>query len=350
MNTKAILLGAFVALLGVGGFAQEKTTEEEAAQQEMRRATTDEIANRDVTPERRTQSQSARTGRPGVAETAGDVKLPPGAYIERRFKTFKCPAELQISSGTTFTNQTGLKFVRASESPGGCQADLSPDIDKGGYCLTCGYEANVYIRRSSGLNYKCWVSDSDKDEFTCEYVAPLRPSQTCNFQINLPVVNLMPYTQHTRGDRDLHTQSNILEHTYVDTEVNAEIQRGIGPQSNALFLVFSATLMEGGGDKTTFKKDFAIQLGDRHYVDATAVDVANCLASYGSQRPLSINPKGIFLDRGFDHAWKTNNALDRPRNLIQKAECRYDTKYSDDMEHVGCRKMWFKQDVTVRLN
>jgi len=352
MRAKAILLGSFVALLSVGGFAQEQTTEEEAAQQKIRRATVDEIVNRGTTPEKRVQPQSARTGRPGVAETAGDVKLPPEAYVERRFKTFKCPAELQFPSGTTFTNQDGLKFVRANANAGGCQADLSPDSDKGGYCLTCGYEASVYIRRSSGLNYKCWVSDSNKDEFTCEYVAPLPPSQTCNFQIKLPVVNLMPYTQHTRGDKELHgyTSGQVILGGFIFLNVDAEIQRGIGPQSNALFLVMSATQSENQGDKTTFKKEpFAIKLQDEHYVNATAAHVANCLASYGTQRPLSINPKGTIQLNSAGHEWQTIDNWRDTSNLIDKAECRFDTKHSDDMKRVGCRKVVFNQDVTARL-
>ncbi len=359
MRPTIIMMGMVIALLPVGGIAQEKKAVEQEITQDMVEQMKRENAPKAVQPNIKARQQTrpkpvpnerVQTEPARISPTTGDVRLPPDAYVERRFKNFKCPAELKFPAETTFTSKTGLKFVEARANPGGCQFDLNPETDKGGFCMSCAYEGHLAIRRSSGSNYKCWVSDSHKDELTCEYVAPLPPSQTCVFDIRLPIVDLMPYTQHTKGDKDLHSYSNIFGLNHVDLRIIAEIQRGIGPQSDALFVVLSATHTEGGGDKTTFKKDFAVKLEDQHYVNATAVDVANCLASYGSQRPLSINPKGDIGGRSLEgHNWETIENTIR-RDLIRKAECRFDTKYSDDMKRVGCRKIWFDQDVTVRLN
>ena len=356
MIPRAIILVAVTAVLSIGASAQEQsikqkgTTQETAEQENASRAPepgTDpkRKAQFERTPVNADQREPTR-----VQATTGDIALPPAKWVEGTIKNYKCPAELLLPSGTTFTSQPGLKFVRANAYPGGCQNDLSPEGERGGFCMSCFFEASLVIRRSSGPNTKCWVSQSEKDEFSCEYVPPPPPSQTCNFKIKLPIVNLMPYTQHTKGDKDLHSHANILGVNYVDMKIDAEIQRGIGPQSNALFLVLSAVHAEGGGDQTTFKKDYAIKLGDEHYLDATAVDVANCLASYGSQRPLTILPKGEIGQRSLEgHDWRILETWKGESNLIEKAECRFDTKYSDDMKRVGCRKIWFKQDVTARL-
>jgi hypothetical protein len=287
--------------------------------------------------------------KPGSVQTLKKApKLPPEAYVERnKLKKFKCPGELKFPSGTNFTPRAGLKFKRAYVMPScGGSEDLNPDKEKGGMCMRCEYEANLAIYRSSGPNYRCWVSGQYKNEFTCEYVPPLPPlppAQTCEFTLNLPVVNMTPYTSHTKGDKDMHGVSDLL--------IDAEIRRGTGSGSGTLYLVINAVQKELKPDHTTFKLYKVIELTDVNYVGATAADVANCLRAYGTKRPLSIYPKGKFWHTGDSKEWLIKDTLHQgwPNNLIQKGSCRFDTKYDNDMKRVGCRAIWFKPNVTVRL-
>ena len=154
---------------------------------------------------------------------------------------------------------------------------------------------------------------------------------------------MTPYSSHTKGDKDLHGWSKIM--------IDAEIRRGTGSGSGTLYLVINAVQRELQSDWTTFKLYKAIKLTDVNYVDATAADVANCLRAYGTQRPLDILPKGKFEYSGSSKEWaiKKTRPYDSPSNLIHKAECRFDTKYDDDMKRVGCRKIWFNPNVTVQL-
>lgn len=280
-----------------------------------------------------------------VTSTTGSKKLPPEAFIKGQFKGYKCPAELKFPAEDAFTNnRVSVKFKSATVSSGICLNDISTDQDKRGYCMTCSYEANIRLNRSSGKNYKCQVTGANKDEFTCENVSVLTPAQSCRFNVTPPIVNAMPYTHHSNGDKDLHTGGIYGDEARIT--VNANIIRGTGPQtSNALFIKISVGHKElaGGPKYTKFSLIKAFKLKDQNYVNATAQDVANCLASYPRERPLVIVPEnykfgGRVSTKGKGHDWKTISG----KGLIQKLECKYDSKYSDDMKRAGCRKIWFK--------
>jgi hypothetical protein len=247
---------------------------------------------------------------------------------------YTCPAEIDVGGSNTSFARGSFAFTGASVSTASCggSTDLAPANARGGHCMTCSYQNGVTLRRSGGPRTVCWRVPETSNQMACEEVPPLPPSQTCQFEITPPVVDLMPLGDHVGGDDDLWAGGGLFSN-FTKATVDVTLERGTGSSSGKLFLQVDAQIQETEPDYTTFRDSKRIEIKTSHLTAGTAADIAACLNNFTANRPFTelTGHAGLVAYEYEPFQLST----DRMARLQVEATCTFDSP-GEDIGDVGC--------------
>lgn len=277
------------------------------------------------------KAASAKAGKPSMDPR---LLLLEQKAVEAGVKNYTCPAQIEIAGTSPSFGPASLAFTTASVSPSSCGAssDLAPASARGGHCMTCSYQNGVALRRSGGPRTVCWRVPETNDKIACEEVPQLPPSQTCQFEIRPPAVDLEPL-DHVRGDDDLWADGGLFRNFSI-VNLDAALVRGTGSSSGKLFLEIDAEIEESAPDYTTFRDSKRIEITSSHLAAGTAADIAACLGNFTANRPFtSLTGTNGLATGGYDRT--DLNPIHGTGTLRIGASCKVDSP-GEDIGDVGC--------------
>lgn len=255
--------------------------------------------------------------------------------VEAGVKTYTCPAEIEIAGTTPSFAPGSLAFTSASVAHSTCggSSDLAPAGARGGHCMTCSYQNGVTLRRSGGPNTVCWRVPETNDKMACEDVPPVPPSQTCQFEIRPPAIDLKPLGDHVRGDDDLWADGGLFSNFSI-VRLEAALVRGTGSSSGKLFLELDTEIEESAPDYTTFRDHKRVEITTSHLAAGTAADIAACLGNFPANRPfLALTGSNSLATGGYDPV--ELHPIHGTGTLRIGATCKVDSP-GEDIGDVGC--------------